>query len=191
MRKVLLAACGAVGWLVLVDWPRRRAKSCPASSISETIRDAPGSVHVVSTTNVDPANVGSTCDVTRHGREQRFGPSEQRHLDRLGQPGHRARCRAICRCPGNSRRRHTRTGHHGHDQCAARRGRRLLGRASRSGLHVHAADTTAERHAAIGRDDDHDGCTEHARRRRGKRGSRRPEGRPFRGRDRTPPVRSS
>jgi LPXTG-motif cell wall-anchored protein len=67
MRKVLLAACGATGWLVLLSAPAAAQQSLPSIVISQTIRDAPGSVHVVSTTNVDPSIDGGTCDVTVTG----------------------------------------------------------------------------------------------------------------------------
>jgi hypothetical protein len=66
MRKVLLAACGTVGCLVLLAAPAA-AQSLPTVILSQTIRDAPGSVHVISVSNVDPAIVGSTCDVTITG----------------------------------------------------------------------------------------------------------------------------
>ena len=66
MRKVLLGACGAVGWLVLMTGPAA-ADDLPTVIISETIRDTPGSVHLLSTTDVDPAAVASACDVTVTG----------------------------------------------------------------------------------------------------------------------------
>jgi len=79
MRKVLLAACGAAGWLVIMTAPAV-ALDLPPIVISERIpeighmepgfprgRTAPGSVHLVSTTNVDPALDGGTCDVTVTG----------------------------------------------------------------------------------------------------------------------------
>jgi len=66
MRKVLLAACGTVGCLVLLAAPAA-SQSLPTVILSQTIRDAPGSVHVISVSNVDPAIVGSTCDVTITG----------------------------------------------------------------------------------------------------------------------------
>jgi hypothetical protein len=64
---VLLAACGAVGWLVLSTAPAAAQQSLPSVVINETIRDTPGSVHVVRVTDVDPANVAGTCDVTVTG----------------------------------------------------------------------------------------------------------------------------
>src|SRR4051812_47263254 len=66
MRKVLLGACGAVGWLVIMTAPAA-AQDLPTVVINETIRDAPGSVHVVSVSNVDPAINGGTCDVSVTG----------------------------------------------------------------------------------------------------------------------------
>jgi LPXTG-motif cell wall-anchored protein len=67
MRKVLLGTCGALAWLALSTVPAAAQQSLPSVVISETIRDAPGSVHVVSVTDVDPAFVGGTCDVTVTG----------------------------------------------------------------------------------------------------------------------------
>jgi hypothetical protein len=59
---MLVASAAVMAGFVLLAAPAG-AQTVPQVVLSETIRDAPGSVHLAATLTVDPALVGGTCEV--------------------------------------------------------------------------------------------------------------------------------
>ena len=66
MRKVLFATCAIAVWLVVLASPGA-AQTLPSVVLSETIRDAPGTIHVGAVVNVDADRIGGSCTVTVTG----------------------------------------------------------------------------------------------------------------------------
>jgi LPXTG-motif cell wall-anchored protein len=64
MRRLLLAIGAVTGAFALASTPAAAQQTLPGIVLSETIRAAPGSIHLAATVPVDPAQVGSSCDVS-------------------------------------------------------------------------------------------------------------------------------
>ena len=160
MRKVLLATGATLGLLLVFAAPAG-AQTLPDITVDQRVpatgHAAPGSVHLVATENVDPALIGSTCDVNVNlANNQSIHPNS----DLIITSGSSTVVALDVRTRRRRHHRHDARHHHprsrhGHRLRATRSRRTVLGRVHDQ-LRVHTSPAAADDRPTD------DGHTDHA-----------------------------